>query len=135
MPTVRARPDTEAAPRLRRWLAPALLLAIAAALAPLWWRATAPPTLATVRPWRDPAGRLLVPATSLRPPFPARRVEAPGAATLFVLRDGRARITRVQLGTLHGGVAEVRAGLDDTALLIAAPPFGLEDMHPVTAKP
>ena len=73
-------------------------------------------------------------ATTLRPPLPASRVEAPGVANLFVVRDGLARITRVQLGTMHGGVVEVRGGLEEAAVLVANPPFGLENMHRVTAK-
>ncbi len=135
MDTARSGTDTAPARRLRRWLAPALLLAIVGGLAPLWWQVTAPPTLATARPWRDAAGRLLVPAAALRPPGPLGRVEPAGTASLFVVRNGVAHLTRVQLGTIGADSAEVRGGLEDAALLIANPPQGLEDWHRVVARP
>lgn len=135
MDTARSRTDDPPARRLPRWVAPAVLLAIVVALAPLWWQVTAPPTLTTARPWRDAAGTLLVPADALRPPGPQGRVEAAGPASLFVVRDGVARLTRVQLGAVHGSAVEVRAGLEEAALLVANPPRGLEDAHRVVARP
>ncbi len=133
MAPARSRTDMQA-PARARWLAPALLLAIVAGLAPLWWEVTAPPLLATVRPRRDPAGALLVPAAALRPSGPLGKLVAAGPATLFVVRDGVARLTPVRLGALHGEAVEVREGLEDTALVIANPPRGLEDRHRVAVR-
>lgn len=131
-----ARSRTDMPPSARaRWLAPALLLAIVAGLAPLWWEVTAPPLLATVRPRRDAAGALLVPAASLRPAGALGQVAASGPASLFVVRDGVARLTPVRLGALHGEAVEVREGLEETALVVANPPRGLEDRHRVAVRP
>ena len=123
-----SRPDDRRS-RLPRWLAPALLLSIAAGLAPLWWEVTAPPSLAVARPWRDPAGTLMVPAAAVRPRGQHGRVEAAGVASLFVVRDGVAVLTRVELGAVRADGVEVRGGLEDAALLVADPPRGLEDRH------
>ena len=90
--------DVPPPPRLLRWAAPALLLAIALGLSPLWWAATAPPHLPVVAAKRDARGTLLVPTTALRPPSPHARLEPAGPATLFVVRDGRAHLTPVRLG-------------------------------------
>ena len=125
-------PPDEARPRrFPRRLAPALLLAIVAGLAPLWWEVTAPPTLVIAKPWRDATGSLMVPAAAVRAFGPQGKLEAAGAANLFVVRDGVARLTRIQLGALHDGVVEVRGGLEDAALVVANPPRGLEDRHRV----
>ena len=129
-----SRPAETRPPRFPRWLAPALLLAIVAGLAPLWWEVTAPLTLATTKPWRDAAGILMVPVASVRPSAPQGRLEAAGAANLFVVRDGIARLTRVQLGALHDAAVEVRDGLEDAALVVANPPRGLEDRHRVGVR-
>lgn len=112
-----------------RWLAPALLLAIAAGLSPLWWAATAPPHLPVIATQRNADGTLLVPTSALRPPSPHARLEPAGPATVFVVRDGRAHLTPIRLGNLHPTTAEVRHGLDDTARIIANPPRGLENRH------
>ena len=127
-------PDKAHPPRLPRWLAPAVLLAIVAGLAPLLWEVTAPPNLATAKPWRDATGSLMVPAAAVRAFGPQGKLEAAGAANLFVVRDGVARLTRVQLGALHDGAIEVRGGLEDAALVVADPPRGLEDRHRVGAR-
>ena len=111
-----------------------MLLAIVGALAPLWWEVTAPPILAAIQPWRDAAGTLMVPAAAVRPPSPLSRVEAAASATLFVVKDGVARQTVVQLGALRDSAVEVRAGLEDAALVVANPPRGLEDMHRVAVR-
>jgi hypothetical protein len=134
MAAARSRTDPPF-PARGRWLAPALLLAIVAGLAPLWWEVTAPPLLTIVRPRRDAAGALLVPAAALRPPRPLEQVAASGPASVFVVRDGVARLTPVRLGALHGEAVEVREGLEETALVVANPPRGLEDRHRVTVKP
>ena len=134
MLAARSRQDDAKHARVPRWLAPALLLAIVAGLAPLWWQVTAPPKLATARPWRDGAGALLVPAAAVRPQGPQGRLQAAGPANLFVVRDGVARLTRVQLGAVRADGVEVRAGLEDAALLVANPPIGLEDLHRVAVK-
>src|SRR5687768_11232591 len=96
--------------RRYRWLAPVLLLAIVAGLAPLWWEVTAPPVLATVRPWRDAAGVLLLPSASVRPPGPLGRVEPAGAASVFVIHDGVARLVPVRLGAVRADAVEVHEG-------------------------
>ena len=77
---------------------------------------------------------LMVPVASVRPSAPQGRLEAAGAANLFVVRDGIARLTRVQLGALHDGAVEVRDGLEDAALVVANPPRGLEDRHRVGTR-
>ena len=124
--------DVPPPPRLLRWAAPALLLAIAVGLSPLWWAATAPPHLPVVAAQRDARGTLLVPTTALRPPSPHARLEPAGPATLFVVRDGRAHLTPVRLGQLHPTTAEVRDGLDDATPIVANPPRGLENRHRIT---
>ncbi len=134
MAAARSRADTQL-PTRARWLAPALLLALVAGLAPLWWEVTAPPLLAVVRPRRDATGALLVPAAALRPPGPLGQLAPAGPASLFVVRDGVARLTPVRLGALHGEAAEVREGLEETALVVANPPRGLEDRHRVAVRP
>jgi len=134
MAAARSRADTQF-PARARWLAPALLLAIVAGLAPLWWEVTAPPVLATVRPRRDSTGALLVPTAALRPPGPLGHLVPAGPASLFVVRDGVARLTRVRLGALHGDAVEVHEGLEETALVVANPPRGLEDRHRVAVQP
>jgi len=116
-------------PRVPRWLAPAVLLAIATGLSPLWWAATAPPSLPVVTVERGASGNLLVPSTALRPPGPLARLEPAGAAAVFVVRDGRAHLTPVRLGDVHPPTAEIREGLDDAARVVANPPRGLEDRH------
>lgn len=121
--------DVPPPPRLLRWAAPALLLAIAVGLSPLWWAATAPPNLPVIAAQRDARGTLLVPTSALRPPGPHARLEPAGPATIFVVRDGRAHLTPIRLGQLHPTTAEVRDGLDPTARIIANPPRGLENRH------
>jgi hypothetical protein len=116
-------------PRLMRWIAPALLLLIAAGLSPLWWAATAPPHLPVIAMQRDAGGTLLVPTSALRPPSPHARLEAAGLAAVFVVRDGRAHLTPIRLGKLHPTTAEVHDGLDGAARIVANPPRGLEDRH------
>ncbi len=127
-------PDEVRSRRLPRWLAPVLLLAIVAGLAPLWWEVTAPPTLATAKPWRDATGTLMVPVAAVRPFGPQGKLEAAGAANLFVVRDGVARLTRIQLGAVHESAVEVRDGLEDAALVVANPPRGLEDRHRIAVR-
>jgi hypothetical protein len=133
MAAARSRPDPSA-PLRHRWVAPALLLAIVLGLAPLWWEVTAPPELSTVQARRDAGGALLVPAAALRPPGHLARVEEAGEAVLFVVRDGVARLTRVRLGARRDDAVEVREGLEDTAMVLANPPRGLEDRHRVKAE-
>ncbi len=129
-----SRPDASPQLRLPRWVAPVLLLVIVAGLAPLWWEVTAPPTLTVATPWRDPAGTLMVPTAALRPRGHQGRIEASGVASLFVVRNGVAVLTRVELGGLRADGVEVRHGLEDAALLIADPPRGLEDRHRISAR-
>ncbi len=131
MQPARSRP----APALR-WLAPVLLLAIVIGLAPLWWQVTAPPILATARPWRDGSGVLRVPFAAVRPvgPGPDRKLVAAGPANVFVIEDGVARLTPVHLGAVEAQSVEIRDGLADAALIIANPPRGLEDRHRVVPK-
>lgn len=121
--------DVPPPPRLLRWVAPALLLAIAVGLSPLWWAATAPPHLPVIAAQRDARGTLLVPTSALRPPSPHARLEPAGPATIFVVRDGRAHLTPIRLGQLLPTTAEVRDGLDASARIIANPPRGLENRH------
>ena len=128
-PPAKVRP-----PRFPRWLAPALLLAIVIGLAPLWWEVTAPPNLATAKPWRDATGNLMVPAAAVRAFGPQGKLKAAGAANLFVVRDGMVRLTRIQLGAMHDGAIEVRDGLEDAALVVANPPRGLEDRHRIGVR-
>ncbi len=127
--------DDTPALRFPRWVAPALLLAIAAGLAPLWWEVTSPPVLATARPWRDTAGVLLVSADAVRAQGPQGRLQAPGPANLFVIKNGVARLTPVRLGALRDGAVEVREGLEEAAVVVANPPRGLEDRHRVAVRP
>lgn len=134
MATARSRTDT-LFPARARWLAPALLLAIVAGLAPLWWEVTAPPLLTVIRPRRDASGALLVPAAALRPPTPLGQLAQAGPANLFVVRDGVVRLTPVRLGALYGEAFEVRKGLEETALVVANPPRGLVDQHRVAVRP
>ena len=76
----------------------------------------------------------MIPVAAVRPSGPQGRLEAAGAANLFVVRDGIARLTRVQLGALHDEAVEVRDGLEDAALVVANPPRGLEDRHRVSVR-
>jgi len=123
------------APRFPRWAAPALLLVIAAGLAPLWWEVTSPPLLAIALPWRDAAGVLLVPADAVRAQGPQGRLAAPGPGNVFVIKNGVARLTRVRLGVLRDGAVEVHEGLEESAVVVANPPRGLEDRHRVAVRP
>ena len=65
---------------------------------------------------------------------PQGKLEAAGAANLFVVRDGMVRLTRIQLGAMHDGAIEVRDGLEDAALVVANPPRGLEDRHRIGVR-
>lgn len=76
---------------------------------------------------------LLVPPTAVRhaPPEGGR----PGAAHVFRLVDGRARLTPVELGASGPTAIEIRNGLADATPLIADPPGGLEDGSAVIGAP
>ncbi len=76
---------------------------------------------------------LLVPPTAIRhaPPQGGR----PGAAHVFRLLDGRARLTPVELGASGPTAIEIRTGLPDATPLIADPPGGLEDGTAVIGAP
>lgn len=71
------------------------------------------------------AGVVLVPALAVRndPPLGGR----PGPAYVFRVEDHRAVRTPVETGAVGAEVIEVRAGLTDTATIVAAPPTGLRD--------
>ena len=118
-----------------RWIAPVLLLAIAAGLGPVWWEMTAPPVLPVVHPWRDAAGALLVPSDAVRPQGRGGRVEPAAPASLFVVQDGLARLTPVRLGAVRPDAVEVREGLAEAAQVVVNPPRSLEDRHRVAIRP
>ena len=70
-------------------------------------------------------GALLVPPSTVRnaPPQGGR----PGAAHVFRVVDGHARLTPVELGAVGPSAIEIRSGLEDGAKLIADPPASLSD--------
>jgi multidrug efflux pump subunit AcrA (membrane-fusion protein) len=107
-------------------MAPALLLGIAAGLGPLWWEYRTP-AVATVSPWRDAGGALLVPAASVR-------AAGAGEAVVFVIEDGVARARRVRLGSVGPAVVEIREGLGERAVIAADPPAELEDRHRMAGR-
>jgi len=76
---------------------------------------------------------LLVPPTAVRHASP--QGGRPGAAHVFRLLDGRARLTPVELGASGPTAIEIRSGLDDAASLVADPPAGLEDRTAVIGAP
>lgn len=126
MPQAQSRPAA-----VQRWIAPVLLLGIAVGLAPLWWEYRLPLAIATITPWRDSGGALMVPAASVRPAMPGGRVA--GEAMVFVIEDGVARARRVRVGSVGPAVVEIREGLGDRAVIAADPPAALEDRHRVAA--
>ncbi|MCC6718256.1 MAG: efflux RND transporter periplasmic adaptor subunit [Acetobacteraceae bacterium] len=77
-------------------------------------------------------GALLVPPTAVRhaPPRGGR----PGAAHVFRVVDGHARLTPVELGAAGPAAIEIRAGLADGAVLVADPPAGLADGQAVVGQ-
>ncbi len=77
------------------------------------------------------AAALLVPPATVRHAAP--QGGRPGAAHVFRVIDGRARLTPVELGAVGPAAIEIRSGLDENARLISDPPAGLADGTAVAA--
>jgi hypothetical protein len=130
MPQARSRQARSRPAPVRRWLAPVLLLGIAVGLAPLWWEERLRLSVATITPWRDAGGALMVPAAAVRP----AGVADAGEAVVFVIEDGVARARQVRVGRVGPAVTEIREGLGERAVIAADPPRGLEDRRRVAER-
>ena len=65
---------------------------------------------------------LLVPVSSI------------SGTAVWVVRDGRAHLADVELGTVGEDMAEIKSGIDDNAQVIVNPPSGLSDGERVRAS-